>query len=105
MSSEYIEERNGGYYVAGTRISLDSVVYSFERGNSPEAIQKEFPLLRLPQIYGAIAFYLDHEATIRGYLEAKEQTIDESSIPLAQANPGLWARLERARHAMSKPEP
>src|ERR1039457_987255 len=57
MIGDYIEERNGGYYVAGTRISLDSVVYSFERGNSPEAIQREFPLLRLSQIYGAIAFY------------------------------------------------
>src|SRR5437588_10412881 len=105
MTSEYIEERNGGYYVAGTRVSLDSVVYSFERGNSPEAIQKEFPLLRLPQIYGAIAFYLDHQGAIRGYLEAKEQAIEKSSIPLAQANPELWARLERARQAMSKPEP
>lgn len=105
MTSEYIEERNGGYYVTGTRISLDSVVYSFERGNSPEAIQKEFPLLKLPQIYGAIAFYLDHQATVRSYLEAKEQAIEEASIPLAQANPGLWDRLERARQAMSKPEP
>jgi uncharacterized protein (DUF433 family) len=105
MSSEYIQERNGGYYVAGTRISLDSVAYSFERGNSPEAIQEEFPHLRLPQIYGAIAFYLDHRETIRGYLEAKERDIDQSSIPLSQANPGLWTRLERARHATSKLEP
>jgi uncharacterized protein (DUF433 family) len=105
MKSEYIEERNGGYYVAGTRISLDSVVYSFERGNSPEEIQKEFPLLRLSQIYGAIAFYLDHQAAIQSYLESKEQAVDESSIPLAQANPELWARLQRARQAMSKREP
>ena len=105
MNSEYIEERNGGYYVAGTRISLDSVVYSFERGNSIEAIQKELPLLRLSQIYGAIAFYLDHQEAVRSYLEAKEQVIEDSSIPLARANPGLWARLERARQAMSKPEP
>jgi hypothetical protein len=44
MTGEYIEERNGGYYIAGTRISLDSVVYSFERGNSPEAIQESYPL-------------------------------------------------------------
>jgi len=97
--------RNGGYYVAGTRVSLDSVVYSFDRGNSPEAIQKEFPLLRLPQIYGAIAFYLDHQTAVRSYLESKEQAIEESSIPLAQANPELWARLERARQTMSKREP
>ena len=46
MHSEYIEERNGGYYVAGTRISLDSVVYSFNEGQSPEAIQEDFPLLK-----------------------------------------------------------
>ncbi len=38
MHSEYVEQRNGGYYVAGTRISLDSVVYAFNRGDSPERI-------------------------------------------------------------------
>ena len=104
MIGEYIEQRNGGYYVAGTRISLDSVVYSFDRGNSPEAIQKEYPLLKLPQIYGAIAFYLDHQEEVRRYLEAKEHDIDASSIPLSEVNPELWARLQRARQAMSKRE-
>lgn len=54
MNSGYVEERSGGYYVA--RISLDSVVYSFERGNSREAILQQFPLLRLPEIHGAIVF-------------------------------------------------
>jgi len=68
MNSEYIEQRNGGYYVVGTRISLDSVVYSFNRGNSPEAIQAEYPLLKRAQIYGAIAFYLDHQTEIDEYL-------------------------------------
>lgn len=103
MTGEYIEERNGGYYIAGTRISLDSVVYSFERGNSPEAIQKEFPLLRLPQIYGAIAFYLDHQAEIRRYLESEERRIQESSVPLSEADPELWRRLQRVREELSKP--
>ena len=43
MTSEYIEQHNGGYYIAGTRISLDSVVYSFQRGNSPDAIYRSTP--------------------------------------------------------------
>jgi uncharacterized protein (DUF433 family) len=68
---QYIEERNGGYYIAGARISLDSVVYSFERGNSPEVIQVSFPLLKLTKIYGAIALYLDHQARVRQYLEER----------------------------------
>ncbi|MGO9260271.1 MAG: DUF433 domain-containing protein [Bryobacteraceae bacterium] len=102
--SEYIEERNGGYYVAGTRISLDSVVYCFNDGNAPEEIQKHFTLLDLHQIYGAIAFYLSHKEEVNRYLEDKEKDLDACAIPMEQENPELWARLQRAREAMSKRE-
>ena len=47
MTSEYIEERNGGYYIKGIRISLDSVVYGYKRGESPESIQENFSHLKL----------------------------------------------------------
>ena len=53
--SAYIEQREGGYYVAGTRVSLDSLVYSFRNGKSPQTIQQQFPSLSLEQVYGAIA--------------------------------------------------
>ena len=103
LHSEYIEERNGGYYIAGTRISLESVVYAFERGNSPEAIQESFPVLKRSQIYGAIAFYLDHQAEVQRYLESEERRIQESTIPLSEANPELWNRLLRAKEELRKP--
>ncbi len=35
MSKNYVEERDGGYWVKGTRISLDSIVTTFKRGTSP----------------------------------------------------------------------
>src|SRR5260370_39102502 len=97
MHSEYIERRNGGYYVSGTRISLDSVVHSFNEGQSPEAIQEDFPLLKRSQIYGAIAFYLDHQAEIDQYLKTAEREFETNSIPLKEENPELWERLQRAR--------
>jgi uncharacterized protein (DUF433 family) len=103
LSSEYINERNGSYCIAGTRISLDSVVYSFNRGNSPEAIQSEYPLLKLAQIYGAIAFYLDHQAEIDRYLEQSEREVEANSIPMEQANPALWEKLQRARSKTGEP--
>jgi uncharacterized protein (DUF433 family) len=103
MIGEYIEERNGGYYIAGTRISLDSIVYSFERGSSPEAIHQSFPSLKLAQIYGAIAFYLDHQAEVQHYLENEDRRIEESTIPLSEANPELWKRLQSARQELRKP--
>jgi uncharacterized protein (DUF433 family) len=102
MHGEYIEQRDGGYYLAGTRISLDSVVYSFNEGNSPEAIQEDFPLLKRAQIYGAIAFYLDHQAEVDKYLEETEREFEASGIPMAQANPVLWAKIQRAKAKMGE---
>jgi hypothetical protein len=37
MERVYIEEPSGGLYVAGKRISLDSIVYAFNRGASLKA--------------------------------------------------------------------
>jgi uncharacterized protein (DUF433 family) len=54
--SEYIEQRNGGFYVAGTRVSLDSIVYSFKAGDSPETIRQNFSSLTLEQVYGRLLF-------------------------------------------------
>ena len=99
MHGEYIDQRNGGYYVAGTRISLDSVVYSFNGGQSPEAIQQDFPSLKRAQIYGAIAFYLDHQAEIDKYLKDTQQEFEGSGIPMSEENPSLWARIQQARGA------
>jgi len=103
MNSEYIEQRDGGYYVAGTRISLDSVVYSFNAGDSPEAIQDDFPLLKMAQIYGAIAFYLDHKNEVDEYLVRTEREFEASGIPLELADPALWEKLQHARAKMGDP--
>ena len=51
MAREYVEERNGGYYLAGTRISLDSIVQCFNERLSPEAILAEFETLTLTQVF------------------------------------------------------
>jgi hypothetical protein len=43
MAREYIEQRDGGYYLVGSRVSLGSVVYEFLRGESPEAMAQPLP--------------------------------------------------------------
>jgi uncharacterized protein (DUF433 family) len=80
MEREYIERRQGGYYLMGSRVSLDSVVYEFFKGETPEGILQSFPSLSLEQVYGGITYYLAHRATI--------------------ANPLLYAKLESARRAL-----
>jgi len=68
MATEYVEQREGGYYIAGSRVSLDSVVYAFLRGESPEGIAESFPALILEQAFGAVAFYLANRESIDTYL-------------------------------------
>ena len=93
----YIEERNGGLYVAGTRVSLDSVVIPFQEGASPEKIVQSFSTLKLSQVYGAIAYYLENEQAINEYVAEGEREFERLVVPLSQANPDLYARLEAAR--------
>ncbi len=50
MAKDYVEAREGGYYVAGARVSLDSIVYGFRRGESPETISQNFDALRLEEV-------------------------------------------------------
>jgi hypothetical protein len=54
MGNAYIEQRDGVYVVAQTRVSLDSTVYTFLEGQSAEAIAQAFPVLSLEQVYGDI---------------------------------------------------
>ena len=96
--SEYIEQRSGGFYVAGARVSLDSIVNSFKAGDSPETIRQNFSSLTLEQVYGAIAFYLAHEQEVDSNISEGEEAIRSSIPPLSESRPEMYARLECARH-------
>ena len=104
MPVEYVERRNGGYYIKGTRVSLDSLVYSFKDGESPESIRQNFPSLTLEQVYGAISFYLGHQADVDVNICEGEEQLDRSIPPLSQSRPDLYARLQKAREDLAKPQ-
>jgi uncharacterized protein (DUF433 family) len=97
MSREYIEERNSNYYVAGTRISLDSIIHAFRRGESPETICQNFELLDLEQVYGAIAYYLAHKAEVDAYLTRQDEKWSEGKAKSEAIPTDLRERLIRAR--------
>ncbi len=74
MTKQYVEQRDGGYWIAGRRVSLDSVVYAYLGGQTAEGIAQSFPVLTMEEVYGAIAFYLANRADIDAYLaEAKSR--------------------------------
>jgi uncharacterized protein (DUF433 family) len=72
MAKEYIEQWEGGYWITGTRVSLDSITYAFLRGSSPESVAQSFPVLSLEEVYGGIAFYLAHQSEVDASLQRTE---------------------------------
>jgi uncharacterized protein (DUF433 family) len=72
MNKEYVEQREDIYWVTGTRVSLDSIVYAFSEGQTAESIAQSFPVLTLEQVYGTITFYLANRPQIEAYLRREE---------------------------------
>jgi len=103
MTSEHIEMRDGVYYVRAARISLDSIVYAFREGCSPEGIREDFDGLSLAQVYGAIGFYLDHQVDVDGYLARRKDQWDELERGGIPPSADLQARIDRARDRTSLP--
>src|SRR5277367_557798 len=101
VAKDYVEEHSGAYFIAGTRVSLDSVVYAFLRGESPEAVAESFPALTLEQILGSLAFYLANRDKIDQYLRQGLEDFEHLRQQARQNNPGLYARLTDVRQRAS----
>lgn len=98
MPREYVELRDGGHWIAGTRVSLDSVVVAFRDGLSPETIAAEcFPSLTLEQVYGAITYYLAHRQEVDDSLEAADAEFEALRQTHREAEPDFYRRLAEAR--------
>lgn len=105
MAKDYIEQRDGNYYIAGTRVSLDSIVHAFRRGESPETICQNFEVLRLEEVYGAIAYYLANQSAIDAYLVRQGEKWAEGKRNSEPLPASLRERLTRARGDMHTSRP
>lgn len=63
---------DGVVLVANTRVPLDTLVYAFHEGATPEEIVQRYPSLTLVDVYAAIAYYLQHAAEVDAYLRERE---------------------------------
>jgi uncharacterized protein (DUF433 family) len=76
----YVECRQGVCggrpVLKGTRFPVSSVVIYYQQGLTAEEILKEFPQLSPPQVYGALAYYFEHQAEITAEIE-KIQLIEK----------------------------
>lgn len=97
VKGTYVERRDDSYRVTGSRVSLDSVVYAFLGGQTPESIAQSFPVLKLEQVYGAIAFYLAHRDEVDAYLLRAREDYEAQRRAAREADPAFYQKLAEAR--------
>lgn len=100
MDKNYVSVEGDVYRITGTRVSLDSVVYDYLSGLSPESIADNFDSLSLEQVYGAITFYLSHRDEVDQHLMSNREKFDTLRKKARESHPLLYRKLEEMQEAL-----
>lgn len=92
---EHVEERNGEYYVAHTRVPIGVIIAAWERGDAPKRIIQQFPSLSLADVYGVIAYFLDHEEDLRAHFARLRDEYERTREAARAERPDFYADLQR----------
>jgi uncharacterized protein (DUF433 family) len=57
--------------VAGTRVTLDTIVDAFETGATAEEIAQQYPSVPLVDVYSVITYYLRHRPDVDAYIKER----------------------------------
>ncbi len=89
-------DAQGTIRVGRSRVTLDTVIDAYQRGTGPEAIARQFPAVSLADVYGTIAYYLQHQPALDAYLRARAEDLAPLLAELVgRANPvGTRERLQ-----------
>lgn len=85
----------GTIRVTGTRVTLETLVAAFDRGDSAEEIREQFPTLALGDIYAVLTYLVRHAGEVREYVAAQGRRAGKARAKIDETDPtdGLRARL------------
>ncbi len=66
-------DADGVVRIAGTRVTLDTLVAAFREGVTAETFAEQYPSLRLADVYTALGYYLRHQAEVEAYLQGRRR--------------------------------
>jgi uncharacterized protein (DUF433 family) len=91
-------DADGVVRVAGTRVTLDTIVAAFDAGATAEEIAQQYPSVALADVYSVITYYLRHQSDVGAYLQERQQQAatvrqeNERRFPAAGVRERLLAR-------------
>lgn len=97
----YVELRDGVRYARGSRIAIESLIWLWRDGQSAEAIREAYPTLRLAEVYGVLAYYLDHQAEVDQDMAAGLSEFTAQRAAAEASDPARYTTL-RQRFAAAR---
>ena len=93
-------DAHGVVRVGGTRVTLDTVISAYLRGEDAEKIADSYPAISLADVYATISYYLRHRTQVDGYLrdrEVQSATVRQEVEARFGTNDGVRERLMARR--------
>jgi uncharacterized protein (DUF433 family) len=95
-------DAHGVVRVAGTRVTLDTIVEAFNEGLTAEEIVQQYPSLTLADVYAVIGYYLHRRREVDAYVEERRRKAEEVRLQNRSRQDALGIRerlLARRSHS------
>jgi uncharacterized protein (DUF433 family) len=90
-----VQARDGNLYAGSTRITVETIIRSWQSGRTPEEIATSFPSVPLATVYGAIAYYLEHKDEMDAFFQETEELDNARQASDEAADPEFYARMRQ----------
>jgi len=96
-------DEQGVLRVGSTRVPLDTVIFAYKQGSTPEEIVADYSTLDLTDVYAVITYYLQNRTEVETYLRERETQRDEvrremdARFPQAGLRERLLARRQTSQ--------
>lgn len=93
---------DGVIRIGSTRVTLETVIHAFQRGETPEQIIDSFDVLKLADVYAVVSYYLEHRDEVDEYMhraqieaEIMRQEINKRNTDLPEIRERMlaWSAL------------
>ena len=85
-------DEHGVVRVAGTRVTLDTIIGAYKQGRSAEEIAQDYPSVPKSAIYGTIAYYLSAQEDVDAYLRARKDQAERVRAEVERWSPSTGRR-------------
>ena len=88
-------DSDGVIRVGATRVVLDVIVEHYQDGASAEEIAEMYDVLRVEDVRGAIAYYLQRRPQVDEYIARREREAEEARRRIEASRPSFVSEVLR----------